>query len=318
MPGCPDATERFTGARAGRVPPYRPARCPRPATATTTRTTVCAMPLGDTVSDDASAGYRTSLGASDATSITLLGRDLATDIMGEVGFGELSYWMLLRRRPTPGQARVFEAVLASLADHGFVPTAIAARLTFLSAPDALQGAVASGLLGGGSRFLGVTEDCGQFLAAQLDDHEGALPTDDAGYDDLARGIVQRQRAAKRIIPGLGHPTHTADPRVPRLLQIAEEEGLKGPHLRLFEAIGRVHHEVLGRTLPLNGAGVAGAALVDAGVPLPMLRGVALLARCAGLLGQIAEEIEHPIARDIYLSVHEQTDYVDPEPAGDGH
>lgn len=256
--------------------------------------------------------YRTSLGASDATTIRLLGHDLATDIMGEVGFGELAFWLLLRRRPAPGQVRVFEAVLASLADHGFVPTSIAARLTYLSAPDSLQGAVAAGILGGGSRFLGVTEDCGQFLAAKLADHEGARPADEESWDELARTIITEERAAKRIIPGLGHPTHTSDPRVPRLFAIAEEEGLRGDHLELFAAIGRVHPEVLGRTLPLNGAGVAGAALVDAGVPLPLLRGVALLARTAGVLGQLAEEHEHPVARDIYLSVHEHTDYVVPE------
>jgi citrate synthase len=263
------------------------------------------------VTTDPPPGYRTSLGASDATSITLLGRDLADEVMGHVGFGELALSLVLRRTPEPGQTRIFEAVLAALADHGFVPTALAARLTLLSAPDALQGAVAAGILGGGSRFLGVTEDCGRFLAAQLAQHEGQLPTDDAGWDELARTIVTAERAAKRIIPGLGHPTHTSDPRVPRLIAIAEEEDLHGPHLRLFEAIGRVHPEMLGRTLPLNGAGVCGAALVDAGFPLPMLRGVALLARTAGIIGQLAEELDHPIANDVYLAVHSHTQYVDP-------
>jgi citrate synthase len=262
-------------------------------------------------------GYRTSLGASDATTITLLGEDLAEDVMGTVGFGELAYRLLTRRRPEPGQVRVFEAVLASLADHGFVPTSIAARLTLLSAPDALQGAVAAGILGGGSRFLGVTEDSGRFLADQLAAHDVASGPDGAAFadqewDELARRIVSEERAARRLIPGLGHPTHTADPRVPRLLAIADEEGLRGPHLRLFEAIGRVHGDILGRTLPLNGAGVGGAALVDAGIPLPLLRGVALLARTAGVLGQLSEELEHPVARDIYLHVHENTRYVTPE------
>ncbi|WP_239521648.1 hypothetical protein [Geodermatophilus sabuli] len=73
-----------------------------------------------------------------------------------------------------------------------------------------------------------------------------------------------------------------DLRTPRLLSIAAEEGLYGPHLSLFAAIGRVHPQVLDRTLPLNGAGVCGAALADLGLPLPLLRAFALLARTAGL------------------------------------
>ncbi|MGH3315559.1 MAG: citryl-CoA lyase [Nocardioidaceae bacterium] len=259
--------------------------------------------------------YPTSLGTSDAESISLLGKDLANDLMGNVGFGELAFWLVTQQRPTPGQVRVFEAVLVALADHGFTPTAIAARLTYLSAPDSLQGALAAGLLGGGSRFLGVTEDCGQFLAGVLDEHSDARPDDlddDAAWDALALTAVKEAKDSGRIIPGLGHPVHKQqDPRTPRLLAIADEEGHRGPHLRLFEAIGRVHPDVLGRRLPLNGAGVCGAALADLGLPLDMLRGFSLLARTAGLIGQLAEETRRPVANSIYLSVDRGATHVPP-------
>ena len=253
--------------------------------------------------------YPTGIGTSDATSIHLLGHDLAGELMGKVGFGELALWLATQQRPTPQQVRVFEAVLVSLADHGFTPTAIAARLTLYSAPDAFQGAMAAGLLGGGSRFLGVTEDTGRFLASVLASVEGQLPENDEQWDDLARRAVAEQKAAHRFVPGLGHPVHkTTDPRTPVIIAIADQEGLRGPHLRLFEAIGRVHPEVLGRRLPLNGAGVAGAALADIGLPPELLRGVALLARAAGLLGQLAEEMRHPIAPDIYREVDRNAVY----------
>jgi citrate synthase len=256
--------------------------------------------------------YPTSLGTSDADTITLLGQNLAEDLMGKVGFGELTLWLVTQRRPTQSEVRVFESVLVALADHGFTPTAIAARLTYLSAPDSVQGAIAAGLLGGGSRFLGVTEDCGQYLDAVLVT-AGETPVDDAGFDVLALAAVEQARAAKKFIPGLGHPVHKVrDPRTPRLIEIATEEGLRGPHLRLFEAIGRVHPQVLGRTLPLNGAGVCGAVLADLGLPLDLLRGFALLARTAGLLGQLAEEQRMPIANDIYLHVDRNAVYVVPE------
>ena len=234
--------------------------------------------------------YPTSLGTSDADTITLLGQDLAEDLMGKVGFGELTLWMVTQRRPTPSQVRVFESVLVALADHGFTPTAIAARLTYLSAPDSLQGAIAAGLLGGGSRFLGVTEDCGQYLAAVLAE-AGEIPADDAGVRRARARARSRRRGRAEVRPrprppgAQGpRPAHPAADRDRR-----RKRALRGPHLRLFEAIGRVHPQVLGRTLPLNGAGVCGAVLADLGLPLAMLRGFALLARTGGLLGQLAEE-----------------------------
>jgi citrate synthase len=258
--------------------------------------------------------FPTSLGTSTADEIRLLGQDLTADLMGKVGFGELAFWLVALRRPTPSETRLFEAVLVALADHGFTPTAIAARLTYLSAPDSLQGALAAGLLGGGSRFLGVTEDCGMYLHEALQRLNGELPKD---WDALALEVVTETRAAGKYVPGLGHPVHKVqDPRTPVLIRIAEEEGLLGPHLQLFQAIGRVHEQVLGRKLPLNGAGVCGAALADLGLPVELLRGFALLARAAGLLGQLAEERRRPIGMDAYLTVDRNAVYVDPNQTSD--
>lgn len=254
--------------------------------------------------------YPTSIGTSDPTTITLLGQDLAADLLGEISFGELAFQLTAQRRPTEGQLRVFEAVLVALADHGFTPTAIASRLTLLSAPESLQGAMAAGLLGGGSRFLGVTEDTARFLAETLADDD--TPESGEGWNDLARRAIRQRRARDLLVPGLGHPVHKVeDPRTPVLIRLARESGTHGPHLARFEAIGAVAPDELGRRLPLNGAGACGAALADLGLPVELLRGYALLARAAGLLGHLAEEMRNPVANDIYLSVDRNAEYVDP-------
>ena len=255
--------------------------------------------------------YPTSIGTSDPTTITLLGQDLAEELMGQISFGELAFRLTAQRTPTAGQLRVFEAVLVALADHGFTPTAIASRLTLLSAPESVQGAMAAGLLGGGSRFLGVTEDTAKFLAEVLTTADE--PTDQQGWDEVARAAVRRRHEAGELVPGLGHPVHKQqDPRTPVLIRLAHEAETYGPHLALFEAIGRAAPEVLGRHLPLNGAGVCGAALADLGLPAELLRGYALLARAAGLLGHIAEEMRQPVAGEIYRAVDRNAAYVDPD------
>ena len=268
--------------------------------------------------------YRTGLGTSNADSITLLGRDLASELLGKTSFGELAFWLITKRRPTTSELVMFEAVLTALADHGFTPTAIAARLTYTSAPDSLQGALAAGLLGGGSRFLGVTEDCANFLSSTLHTQLGlpasspvplkgdGLPTTEGEWDALAASVMTARKAEGKFVPGLGHPVHKVqDPRTPVLFALAREHGTYGPHLALFEALGRVAPAVLGKALPLNGAGVCGAVLADLHLPMGVLRGVALLARCAGLLGHLVEEQNDPIGIDVYMNVDRNIDYQPP-------
>lgn len=238
--------------------------------------------------------FRTSVGSSDADSITVMGRDLSSELMGNVTLTELAFLMVQRRMPSAEETRLFDAVLVSLADHGLTPTVLAARLTHTGAPESLQGAVAAGLLGAGSVFLGVVEDTARFLE---------------GIEGDAGAAVERELAAGRRIPGLGHPVHKVlDPRTPRIYEIADETGLTGGYLRGLREVAAAHAEQTGRELPINGAGVAGAALADMGFPIPLLRGFALLARTAGLLGHLAEEMEHPLGMPLYREVEERAEY----------
>ncbi len=244
---------------------------------------------------------RTGIGTSDADSITLMGRDVASELMGNVTLTELTFLLVRGRLPSTEQTRLLDAVLVSLADHGLTPTVLAARLTHTGAPESIQGAIAAGLLGAGSVFLGVVEDTARFLDEILDQDEPA-----------ARAVAERIAAGQRI-PGLGHPIHKVeDPRTPRIYAIAEETGQLGPYLRTLRLVSEAHAEQTGRRLPINGAGVAGAALADLGFPTELLRGLALLARTAGLLGHLAEETERPIGMRLYREIDERAIY-DPPP-----
>ncbi len=251
------------------------------------------------MSDD--AWLRTGIGASDADSITLMGRDLASELMGKVTLTELTFLLVRKRMPSEQETRLLDAVLVSLADHGLTPTVLAARLTHTGAPESIQGAIAAGLLGAGSVFLGVVEDTARFLDEVIDSD-----------GDAARAVGERIAAGQRI-PGLGHPIHKVeDPRTPRIYAIAEETGLVGAHLRTLREVSDAHAEQTGSRLPINGAGVAGAALADLGFPSELLRGLALLARTAGLLGHLAEERERPIGMQLYREVDERAIYDPPD------
>jgi citrate synthase len=244
---------------------------------------------------------RTDIGHSTSDSITLRGHDVA-ELMGRMSFSDVAFLVASGRRPTGAESRLFNAVLISLADHGLTPIALAARLTYTGAPEALQGAVAAGLLGGGSVFLGPVEDTARFLDEVL----ARVPDERASSDELqaaaAQAVGQALSAGHRI-PGLGHPIHkVTDPRTPRLYELADETGLTGPHLRLLAMVATAHRAVTGKALPINGAGAAGAVLADLGFAPFLTRGFALVARTAGLIGHLAEEAEKPIGMRLWKEV----------------
>jgi citrate synthase len=252
---------------------------------------------------DPSDWARTWIGHSDAEHIRVAGRDLPSEIMGRLTLTELTFLLITRREPTEGERRMLDAVLVSLADHGLTPSALAARLTYTGAPESVQGAIAAGLLGAGSVFLGPTGDTAEFLAHALAGVAGSASTDDATLREIAATAVDARRAAGLRVPGLGHPVHKLeDPRTPRLYELAASERVLGPHLRLLRFVAEVHEERTGKHLPINGAGAGGAALVDLGLPPGSVRGVVLVARTAGLVAHLVEEAAQPIGMPLWLEV----------------
>jgi len=244
---------------------------------------------------------RTDIGTTTADSITVRGHDLAGELMGRVTFTELAFLLVRGRMPEPGETVLLDAVLVSLADHGLTPTVLAARLTHTGAPESLQGSVAAGLLGAGSVFLGVVEDAAVFLAGIV-----AQAGDEAGLPAAADAAVTARLGAGRRVPGLGHPIHKVeDPRTPRMYAIAAEAGALGPHLRALELVAESAAGRAGRRLPINGAGAAGAALADLGFAPEIVRGFALLARTAGVVAHLAEEMERPLGMALFRDVDER-------------
>ena len=192
---------------------------------------------------------------------------------------------------------MLDAVLVSLADHGLTPTVLAARLTHTGAPESLQGAVAAGLLGAGSVFLGRGR------------RHRAVPRGHRWTEADAEAAVRARIEAGRRVPGLGHPVHKLeDPRTPRMYAIAEESGQLGPNLRALRLVADAHADQTGRALPINGAGVGGAALADLGFTPSIVRGFALIARTAGIVAHLAEEIEHPIGMELFREVDRRAHY----------
>jgi citrate synthase len=231
----------------------------------------------------------TAISTSNAETILVRGRDLCADLIGRVSFTDHVWLLVSGELPSAAQRRVLDATLVAIAEHGLVPSVQASRLTLAAAPEALQGAVAAGILGCGSVILGAAESAGRLLAEVL------ARADADGLEPAAAAVVREYVAERRAIPGYGHPLHKDhDPRARRLFEVAAESGLAGRHVETARLIERLLPGLTGKPLALNVSGAIPAVLLDAGFPLLALKGVPLLARTASLIAHLLEEQQRPI------------------------
>ena len=209
--------------------------------------------------------------------------DLADELMGHVTFTQMIFITLTGHQPEPPDEQLLDAVLVSLVDHGVNSSTLVTRLTYRAAPDALQGAIAAGVLNAGDRVLGAMENCGRMLS------EGLSPGGDDAVD-TARLIVTKYRDEDLAVPGLGHLLHkSGDPRATRLLSLAEELGRRGPYVQLLEAIAAELNKNGSRPVPINVTGAIAAVLLELGFDWHILRGFALMSRVVGLVAHVDEE-----------------------------
>lgn len=219
---------------------------------------------------------RSELGWSTADRITVLGKDLPGEILGKVDLGDMAFLELTRRLPNDKESRLFNAMVVTLVEHGITPSALAARLTYLGAPEAMQAAVAAGLSGLGSVFVGSMEGVARMLSENAD------------VDQMKR------------VPGLGHPLHKpVDPRTVRLFQIARETGFYGKYCERMEEIGRK------KNLVVNATGAIGALACELGLDWRAVKGLGVMARAIGLVGHLLEEARQPMAEAVWHQIEEQ-------------
>jgi len=244
---------------------------------------------------------RSDIAWSTPDRIEVHGKSLPDELLGHINLGDMAFLQILGRMPTPQESNMFNAISVTLVEHGITPSALAARLTYAGAPESLQAAVAAGLCGLGTVFVGSTEGTARML------YEVLPPgTKGADLERIARETVAGFRARGQIVPGLGHPLHKpVDPRAPRLFQIAKENGFFGDYIRLEQLICAEAERASGKMLPVNATGAIGAICCELGLPWKIVRGIGVFARAIGLVGHILEESNNPIAVEIWQRVEDE-------------
>jgi citrate synthase len=253
---------------------------------------------------------RSGICTSDEDTIVVRGHDLARDLIGQVNFGDYFFLLLTGRRPDAAASEVLNATLVAIAEHGLVPSVQAARMTLAAAPDALQGAVAAGLLGSGSVILGASETAGR-LYVEIEDEASKRGGD---LRAAAKAVVAARRERRIPIAGYGHPEHKLrDRRVDALFAVSQRAGGGQRYVEIAKVVEDIIPAVVGKDLKLNVSGAIPAVLLGVGFPVAALKGVPMLARTASLIAHLNEELADPIGFALSHQATREFEYTGAQP-----
>jgi len=239
----------------------------------------------------AETGWKTAITSIAPNEIRVRGFRI-DEMMGRVSFGEAVYLILRGELPGEAVGRVMEAMLVASVDHGVTPPSALAVRNAASTGAPLNACIASGALAVNRHHGGAVEDCIRLLARGAARVHGGEPV-----AAVASALIAEEKAAGRRLPGWGHRIHANDPRSQRLLTLAKEAGAAGPHVAVAEAIGTELAKG-GKVLPLNVDGAIAAVLADLGFIPELANGFFILARTAGWMAHVQEELarEKPMRR----------------------
>ena len=240
--------------------------------------------------------------------VEVRGRDLSGDLMGRLTFTEYFHLLLTGHEPTDDQRYFLDLLLVAIAEHGMMPTNVAARMTLAADPDSLQGAVAAGILGCGPVILGTSEAC----ARLLEDAQERVVSGTAA-EHVAAQVARDLHASGAKVPGFGHPVHRPlDPRAERILELADARGVSGPYVLLARTLRDSVAEVWGKPLTMNVSMPIAAVMLELGFPAAAVKSIPILARTAGLLAHLAEERQRPLGLLMAGRAEESIQYKQPE------
>jgi citrate synthase len=234
-----------------------------------------------------SPGFTTSVSEVQAGRVLIRGYS-HEEIIGRLPYADATFLTIVGRLPSPPEARLVDAVLTSLLDHGFVASTVSAARYIASGNPEFVPAVAGGLLAAGSNTLSPEHSC-ELLSYGLElQRKNGWAT-----EETAAAIVEELRSEGRRFPGFGHPVHKeGDFRADALFRLAEELGLAGEATVLYRAIHAEFVRTTGKqNIPINIDGCLACLGMDLGLSAHETVSLALLAVLPGLMAHVTEEIE---------------------------